>query len=167
MDASRIIQQGDIAKFQVAITHPDYNQRTGPFHVVLSWGIPERRMTIDRSDMVSDEEGSFFMSVPTAGMLGRVKAECHYTVPDSDFPDTGNREEIDIQFIAFVTDTPCPRIASKCCCPSEKNARVSYTRIYRNDANSLYLNLRDSEQRPLRDSDGKQLRVRKEPKDLN
>lgn len=166
MDKDRIIHQSDTAKFQVEINHPDYDQQTDPFYVVLSWGIPEQVLTIDRSDMVTDEEGHFFMSVSTAAMLGRIKAECHYTVPDSDYAE-GTRDKVDIQFLAFVTDQPCPRIAGCCGCTAEEDAHVRYTRIWRNDANTLYLNLRDSEKRPLRDSDGNQLRVRKEPKDLN
>lgn len=165
MDKDRIIQQGDTAKFQVEITHPDYNQQTGPFHVVLRWGIPEQTMTIDRADMVADEEGHFFMSVPSAAMLGRIKAECRYTVPDSDYAE-GTREETDIQFLAFVTDQPCPRIAGCCGCTAEQDAHVRYTRIYRNDTRSLYLNVRTADKEPVLDADGQQIRVRKEEKDI-
>ena len=104
------------------------------------------------------------MSVPTAGMLGRVRAECHYTVPDSDYEE-GTREEIDIQFLAFVTDTPCPHIP---CCGqcAEADGHVTYKRVWRSDTRSLYLNVRTADKQPVMDADGKQIRVRKEEKDI-
>lgn len=166
MDASRIITQGDTAKYQVEITHPDYDQQTDPFRVVLHCGIPDTPFTIDRSDMLHDEDGNFFMLVPTAGVVGKIKAECHYSVTDSDV-EGGSREEVDIQWLGFVTDEPCPRFAGRCDCGlSEEHPHVAYTRIYRNDARSLYLNVRTSGKQPVVDANGKQIRVRKEEKDI-
>lgn len=164
MDKDRIIQQGDTAKFQVIIRHEDFDQQTDPFRVVLRWGIPEQTMVIDRSDMVTDEDGSFFMLVPTVGLVGTLKAYCHYFVTDSDM-GSGQREEIDIQMLAFVTDDPCPHIP---CCGqcAEDDAHVTYKRVWRNDTRSLYLNVRTADKQPVVDADGKQIRVRKEEKDV-
>lgn len=166
MDLDRIITQGDTAKYKVEIAHADFDQQTGPFHVIIHCGIPDVAMIIDRENMLHDEDGSFFMLVPTAGMMGKMKAECHYSVTDSDV-ESGARDEVDVQWLAFVTDEPCPRFAAKCdgnC--REENPHVTYTRIWRNDARSLYLNVRTFDKQPVVDADGKQIRVRKEEKDI-
>ena len=162
MDKDRIIQQGDTAKYQVIIQHEDFDQQTDPFHVAISWGIPEQVLTIDRADMLHDEDGNFFMIVPTAGLVGPLKAYCHYYVTDSDM-GSGQREEIDIQMLAFVTDTPCPHIPGGCGCAS--NAHVQYRRVYASDVNTAWLNLRTSEQQPIVDSEGRQLRVHRADED--
>lgn len=164
MDKDRIIQQGDTAKFQVIIQHEDFDQQTDPFRVVVHGGIPDTPVTIDREDMLHDEDGNFFMLMPTAGLVGPLKAECHYTVSDSDFPETGTRNEVDIQFLAFVTDSPCPHIP---CCGqcTGAYAHVQYKRVYGGDVNTAWLNLRTSDKQPIVDSDGRQLRVHKSPED--
>ncbi len=60
MNKDRIIQQGDTAKFQVIIRHEDFDQQTDPFRVVVHGGIPDTPVTIDRADMLHDEDGNFF-----------------------------------------------------------------------------------------------------------
>jgi hypothetical protein len=164
MEVDRIIQQGDIAKFQVIIRHEDFDPQTDSFRVVVHGGIPDTPVTIDRADMLHDEDGNFFMLVPTAGLMGALKAYCHYYVTDSDM-GSGQREEIDIQMLAFVTDDPCPHVP---CCGqcAEADAHVTYKRVWRNDTRSLYLNVRTSDKQPVVDADGKQIRVRKEEKDI-
>lgn len=167
MDLDRIITQGDTAKYKVEIVHADFDQQTDPFHVIIHCGMPDVAMTIDREQMLHDEDGSFFIIVKTTNrMMGWMKAECHYFVTDSDV-ENGARDEVDVQRLDFVTDEPCPRFAGRCdCCLSEEHPHVVYTRIYRNDARSLYLNVRTSDKQPVVDADGKQIRVRKEDKDI-
>jgi hypothetical protein len=164
MDKDRIIQQGDTAKFQVIIKHEDFDQQTDSFCVEIHGGIPDTPVTIDREDMLHNEDGNFFMLVPTAGLVGPLKAYCHYYVTDSDM-GSGQREEIDIQMLAFVTDEPCPHVP---CCGqcAEDDAHVTYKRVWRNDAHTLYLNLRTADKQPVVDADGKRIRVRKEEKDI-
>lgn len=159
MDKDRIIQQGDTAKFQVIIHDEDFDQQTDPFRVVVHGGIPDTPITIDRADMLHDEDGNFFMLVPTAGLVGPLKAYCHYYVPDSDM-GRGQREEIDIQMLAFVTDTPCVHLM--CCGCDAREHRVEYKPVYGSDYSTAYLVLRTSEQEVLRDSDGNAFRIRKE-----
>jgi len=165
MDKDRIIQQGDTAKYQVIIRHEDFDQQTDPFHVAISWGIPEQVLTIDREDMLHDEDGNFFMLVPTAGLVGPMKAYCHYYVTDSDM-GSGQREEIDIQMLAFVTDTPCPHIP---CCGqcAEDDAHVTYKRVWRSDTRSVWMNVRTADKQPVMDADGKQIRVHKSKEELH
>ena len=54
-----IIPKGDTAKYEVAIMHDDFDQQTDPFFVVLHTNIPEQAITIDREDMLHDEDGHF------------------------------------------------------------------------------------------------------------
>ena len=163
MDKDKIIHQGDTAKFQVTIQHEDFDQQTDFFCVEIHGGIPDTPVTIDRDDMLHDEDGNFFMLVPTARLVGPLKAYCHYYVTDSDM-GSGQREEIDIQMLAFVTDTPCPHIP---CCGqcAEADAHVTYRRVYASDVNTAYMNLRDSNKENLLDSNGKQLRVHRADED--
>lgn len=160
-----IIQKGDTAKYEVAITHDDFDQQTDPFFVVLHTNIPEQTITIDREDMLHDEDGHFYMRVPSGNMAGLVKAICHYTVTDSDI-EGGTREEVDIQYIGFVTDSPCVHLDKHIPFGAPENNHVLYTRIYRNDAHTLYLNVRTVDKQPVVDAEGKQIRVRKEEKDI-
>lgn len=165
MDKDKIIPQGDTAKFQVIIQHEDFDQQTDPFRVVVHGGIPDTPVTIDRADMLHDEDGNFFMLVPTAGLVGPLIAYCHYCVTDSDM-GSGQREVINIQMLAFVTDDPCPNITCSCQC-AESDEHVTYKRVWRNDTRSLYLNVRTSDKQPVVDADGKQIRVRKTEEELH
>ena len=165
MDKERIIQQGDVAKFQVAITREDFDQVTDDFFVVLSWGIPKQDLVIEKQDMIKDEDDHFFMVFESCEMMGVVTATCHYMVTDSDFPDQ-RREEIDRQPLAFVVNTPCPKFANKSMCFGMDVKHVTYTRAFRDDVNSVYMNLRTSDKQPVVDSEGRQLRVRKGKKQL-
>ena len=160
-----IIQKGDTAKYEVAIRHTDFDQQADPFFVVLHTNIPEQTVAISRDEMLHDEDGHFFMLVPTAGMVGLVKAVCHYMVTDSDMQE-GVREEIDIQYIGFVSDSPCVHLDKHIPFGAPEDNHVLYTRIYRNDAHTLYLNLRTADKEPVLDADGKQIRVRKEQSEI-
>lgn len=160
MEKERIIQQGDVAKFQVTITREDFDQVTDDFFVVLSWGIPKQDLVIEKQDMIKDEDDHFFMVFESREMMGVVTATCHYMVTDSDFPDQ-RREEIDRQPLAFVVNTPCPKFANKSMCFGMDVKHVIYTRAFRDDVNSIYMNLRTSDKQPVVDSEGRQLRVRK------
>lgn len=171
MDAKFIIQEGDVAKYQVAIEHEDFDMMTCDFEVRLSWGMFGESRRIAKRDMPCDEEGNWFMLFDSTGAIGRIMATCRYWVPDSDMSD-GVREEVDRQYIGFVTTNPCPQFACECGCPThEVMPHVTYTRVWRNDVNTLYLNLRTTEEngehRPITDSEGRQLRVRKEDKDIH
>lgn len=160
-----IIQKGDTAKYEVAITHDDFDQQQDPFFVVIHSNIPEQTLTIDREDMLHDEDGHFYMLVPSADMVGLLKAVCHYAVTDGDMPE-GVREEVDIQYIGFVTESPCVHLDKHIPFGAPEDNHVLYTRIYRNDAHTLYLNLRTVDKEPVLDADGKQIRVRKAEQDI-
>lgn len=158
MDRKYLVSQGDVAKFQIEITHADFVQQTDDFKVVLSWGMVRQSMTIEHKDILHDEDGKFFIVFDSSEMLGLVKAECIYRVTDSDM-EIGYREEFNYQWLCFVTADPTARF----CCEFNPggDGHVVYTRVYAGDVNTAYLNLRDSNKENLLDSEGNQLRVHK------
>lgn len=169
MDAKYIIQEGDIAKYQILIEHEDFDMKRDDFEVVLSWGMLGKSLTVKKSQMPCDEDGNWFLIVDSKGMVGKLMATCHYLIPDSDMPK-GLRDEYSRKYIGFVTASPCVQLDGCCPCHEQEDDHVTYTRVWRNDVNTLYLNVRtteeDGEHRPVVDSDGQQIRVRKEDKDI-
>lgn len=164
MDAKFIIQAGDVAKYEVKIEHADFDMARDDFEFTLLGGMLGQEVTVTKSQMPCDEDGNWFLLFDSTGMAGKVTAVCRYWVPDFDMPD-GEREEVDRQYIGFVTDSPCPKFACDCDCSTEDD-HVTYTRVYRGDVHTLYLNLRTSEGEQLRDSEGENLRVRKTDEEL-
>ena len=162
MDKKWLVSRGDVAKFHIEITHADFDQQEGNFYVVLSWGMRKQTMTIEHKDIKHDEDGNFFIVFDSSEMLGLVKAACIYRVADSDM-EIGYREEINYQWLCFVTANP----TAKFCCKFEPggDGHVVYTRVYAGDIHTAYLNLRDSEKKNLLDSNGKQLRVHRADED--
>ena len=169
-----------MAKYQMLIEHEDFDMMQDDFEVTLSWGCLGQSATVKKADMPCDEEGHWFLLFDSSNAIGRVMATCRYWVPDSDMSDVALSEQptdertrmiVDRQYIGFVTANPCPQFACECECPThEGEPHVTYTRVWRNDVNTLYLNLRTTEEngehRPILDSEGKQMRVRKEEKDI-
>lgn len=166
MNKDKIIQKGDTAKYQLTITHQDFDQQRDDFFVILHYGMVGDTRRIDKKQMPHDEDGNWFLLFPTANLpLGQVKAETHYMVPDSDI-EGGVREEVEWDWLGFVTDSPCPNFAGKCACHCDGEDHVTFMRVWRGDVNSLYMNLRTSDGEYVKDNDGNQLVVRKGEKDL-
>lgn len=170
MDAKYIIQEGDVAKYQVKIEHEDFDMARDDFQFTIQAGMLGQEVTITKSQMPCDEDGNWFLVFDSTGMMGKVTAVCQYWVPDSDM-QYGEREEIDRQYIGFVTESPCPQFACECECPSYEDSHVTYERVYRSDVHTLYLNVRTTEENGehmnVLDSEGRQLRVRKLDEDIH
>lgn len=162
IDSKYIVSRGDMAKYRIGITHTDFDQQRDDYRVVLTWGMFGESKTISKADMAVDEDNNAYMMFDSSGMLGWVKASCHYDVEDSD-ADSGYREEVDYQWLCFVSADPVVRLY----CEFEPggDGHVTYTRVYGGDVNTAYLNLRDSSQQNLLDSEGNQLRVHKTESD--
>ncbi len=155
MNKDRIATKGDIVKYWLNIKHADFVQADDDYHVVLSWGFFGQHITIEKKNMVIDEEGHIYILFDSSDMVGWVKATCTYDVNDSDV-EGGIRREVNDQWLCFVTSNPTPNI---CDIPAGGDGHVVYTRVYGSDVHTTWLNLRDSNKQPLRDSDGQQLRV--------
>lgn len=171
MDAKYIIPEGDVLKYKLEIKHEDFDMQTCDFEVILSYGMLGQSLTVKKSQMPCDEDKNWYLVFSTKGMVGKVLATCRYMVPDSDMP-SGARDEYNRQYLCFVTANPCVHL--DCCCedcPEPEDDHVTYTRVWRSDVNTLYLNLRTTEEngehRPVMDSEGQQIRVRKEDKDIH
>ena len=169
MDAKRIVYKGDTAKWKITIHHADFDQARDEYRVELCYGMRGGKLVIRKKDMKVDEDGNVYMVFDSSEMVGRVKAYCYYDVPDTDM-GSGIRTEVDIQWLCLVSETPDPKCACGGAWPEpvhdDGKEHVVYERVFRGDVNTLYLNLRTSNEEPILDSEGRQLRVRKEEKDI-
>lgn len=157
---SFIIHRGDVAKFQLSISHEDFDQMYDDFYAVIHYGMFGNSIRIDKCEMTCDEDGSWFVFFDTSSMVGMLKAETHYMVHDTDI-DGMLRDVTDFQHIGFVTEDPCLHFGCRHSCHNSCDAHVKWKRVFRSDTNTVYLKLRTSEHEPILDSDGEQLRVRK------
>ena len=124
MDKTRILQQGEEAKFQISIK--DFDMEANTFSVTLTYGYRRTTVEIAKSQMFQDGSGKWYLVFDTDGMVGRVTARCTWRVPDADCPD-GYREETDEQYLCFVASVPCPQFISCPQCSANDNP-VTYTR---------------------------------------
>lgn len=164
MDNDRIVFKGDVSKWEITILHKDFNQLRDDYRVELDYGMFKQKVVITKSEMYIDEDNHTYMLFDSSDMVGLVKAICIYDVPDSDF-ETGIRQEVDMQCLCFVADVPKPRFN----CGIDVfggDGHVEYKRVYRGDVKTLYMQLRTNQQKPIRDSEGNQLRVKKGSEDL-
>ena len=124
MDKTRIIQQGEEAKFRIEIENFDIE--SGTLQVELIHGYRRQKITITKEQIFQGSDGNWYFTFSTEGITGRVTAVCTWRVPDTDCDD-GYREEVDEQYLCFVVSTPCPQFVS---CPNcdATEQRVTYTR---------------------------------------
>ena len=153
------IFQGELAKYQITITREDFDVQTCDFSIRLSWGMFGQYIEIQKSEMFRDEEWHMFFVFDTSDMLGPIKATTTYYVADTDV-EGGMRECVDMQVIGFVIETECALMQPRC--KSNQILRfVSFERIARSDAQTLFLNLLTVDGRPLTSVDGKHFKVKK------
>lgn len=143
MDKTRIIQQGEVGKFQVQIA--DFNMEEGDFKVELIYGYRRTVVTIEKSQMI-ENGGLFYFAFDTEDMIGRVTARCTWYVEDSDVSGA-LREKADEQYLCFVVATPCPQFLSCPACTQEHP--VTYTRTDQSDIADKYERLADLYDRPF------------------
>lgn len=153
------IFQGELAKYQITITREDFDVQTCDFSIRLSWGMFGQYIEIPKSEMFRDEEWNMFFVFDSSDMLGPIKATTIYYVADTDV-EGGMRECVDMQVIGFVIETECALMQPRC--KSNQILRfVSFDRIARSDAQTLFLNLLTVDGRPLTSVDGKHFKVKK------
>lgn len=148
MDKTRIIQQGEVVKFQVQIA--DFDMEANNFRVELIYGYRRHTVTIEKEQML-ENGGQYYIVFDTDDMVGRVTARCVWLVPDTDVQGS-EREKTDEQFLCFVVTTPCPQFLT---CPScTDDHPVTYTRTEQSDIADKYQRLADRYDRPLVTADG-------------
>ena len=134
MDASRIIPQGELAKFKIDIKDKNFDIDFDDFTILLTYGMLGESLEIKKSDCIIAAEGCYF-SFDTSKMIGKVTAVCAYDVGDSD--TGGERRRVDMQMLCFVSPVPCPRFLACPACAAEEHL-VEYTRITESDVTASY-----------------------------
>lgn len=148
MDNTRIIQQGEVVKFQVQIA--DFDMEADNFRVELVYGYRRTTVTIEKEQML-ENGGQYYIVFDTEDMVGRVTARCVWLVPDTDVQGS-EREKTDEQFLCFVVTTPCPQFLTCPACTDDHP--VTYTRTEQSDIAEKYQRLADRYDRPLVTVDG-------------
>lgn len=152
MNVKNIIQQGEDAKFNIRIEREGFTMQDDDFRLTLKWGMQEKHLVIQKSQMMEDEAGNWLFTFPTKEMTGIVTAVCEYDVPDSDYAD-GFRTEKEEQPLCFVNaNMRLPQMMKDG--GIYNGTYVSYERRLRSDVRSLYVILRDVTGAWLRDMNG-------------
>lgn len=159
MALTRIVQEGEEVKFQITITQQGFNMNEDNFRVKLTYGMLSKELIITKEQMISNDLDEWFFMFDTTGMVGRIKAECSFDVPDSDYPD-GFRTEVDRQCILVVISHPLP---ARICVPvgDTQDHTVIYERTEQSDIAELYAYLTDRRGAHLLTSDGEKILVLK------
>lgn len=157
MDKTRILQQGEEAKFRIEIA--DFQMEDNEFSVQLSWSYRHITMDIPKEKMFQGPDGKYYFTFDTDEMSGRVTALCKWRVPDSDCDD-GFREETDEQYLCFVASTPCPQFVTCPACTDDHP--VTYTRTEVSSIADTYAYLETAEGDKIISCDNEILLVLKE-----
>ena len=158
MDKTRILQQGEEAKFYIDIEGFDMDGRD--FRVELIYGYRRHVMTITKEQMAKSTRDRWYFVFDTEDMLGKVTARCVWSVYDEDFPED-SREEVDEQYLCFVASTPCPQMIPCPACTIDRT--VTYERTTESTLAELYKYLCDKDGNRIVSSDDCNILVLKEP----
>lgn len=158
MDSTRIIQQGEEAKFKIEIA--DFDIEDGLVTLELIYSYRRQKITIGKDKLFQGSDGKWYFAFNTADITGRVVARCTWRVVDTDCDD-GYREEVDEQYLCFVVSTPCPQFIS---CPNcdTTGQRVTYTRTEQSSIADLYAYLETAEGDKIISCDNEVILVLKE-----
>ena len=151
MDEKFIIQQGERAKYFVKSNKWNFNFEENSYYLEILYGMFGQKITIQKSDFQYLDDKWVF-SFQTTGMVGPVKARLVMELFDPDCPDD-TREEVDEQYIAFVVNTPCPRLL-RCPACCVKDREIIYERTEASDIAERYARLADKNGNRFRTSDG-------------
>ena len=153
MTTNDILQQGELAKYQMAITRQDFNMSTGNFKVDLYGGMDGWHKTIEKSDML-ESTGGFIFSFDTSEVLGNITAVTTWYYDDSDVQGSV-RAETDNQTICAVVVMPTNCVII----PPAGNHDVTFTRLETSDIAEKYERLVDIYDRPILTVDGEYIYV--------
>lgn len=156
MESTRIIQQGEIAKFKIEID--SFDMLANDFKLELIYGYSRNIVEIKKSDMV-DSGGTYYFSFDTGEMVGRVIARCTWYLEDTDV-EGSEREKVEEQYLCFVVTTPCPQFLTCPACDTT-NQLVIYTRTEQSSIADRYQRLVDVYGRPIKTVDSEYIYVAK------
>ena len=140
MDPKNIVQQGEMLKYIITSQNPNFNMEEDDFYVELIYGMMGKKLVIPKSDMIYGTDGEYIMSFSTDGMVGKVTARMVWQAHDTDIAPHNQRQEVDVQIIAFVVTTPNPQLLI---CPkvSSDGNDVRYELTDKPDIAAMYLRL--------------------------
>ncbi len=157
MDATRIIQQGEEAKFKIAIA--DFDMSEGDFKLELIYGYRRTVVEIDKTQMFADTNGNWYFVFDTDAMVGRVTARCTWYIVDTDASEE-KREMVNEQYLCFIVSNPCPQFLTCPACAAD--TEVTYTRTEESSIAELYYRLCDFYGNPITTCDDEYICVLKE-----
>jgi len=143
MDAKKIIQQGERAKFIVTSQREDFDFGENDFYLEIIYGMMGSKITIEKTDFQKLDDYWVF-SFPTDNIVGKVMARLVMEI--------GDRQEVDEQYIGVVISTPCPQFFK---CPKCESVGhdVIYDRTEESDIGDKYAMLCDRDGVPIMTSD--------------
>lgn len=138
-----IYHQGEKVKYYIDIADvTGFTQQSDNFRVILRYGMEGGELTIEKSQMFTNEDGRYFFLFDTAKMVGKVHIECQMDVPDTDY--SGDiRTEIDRQMLCYVAATTCPQLLICDACTGTH--KVTYTRTQESSMQATYEYLCDAD----------------------
>ena len=155
MDTKNIIMKGERAKYFVRSDKWNFSFEENSYRLELLFGMMGEKIVIPKSEFQL-LNGRWVFSFPTDDIVGAVKARLVMEIFDPDCPD-GLREEVDVQYIAFVVDTPCPQFLK---CPKcDGKHEIIYERTEESDIGNRYARLCDKDGNPFETTDGGRLYV--------
>lgn len=158
VEYKNIVEKGEEVKYKITIDQTNFLMADNDFKVILTYGMMGKKLTIEKSEMISNADGEWFFVFDSSDMIGRVKAECIYDVPDEDYPD-GYRTEVNRQTLCVVISHPLP---AKLCVPAadpQEGQTVIYERTDASSVEQLYSYLTDRDGNYLVTADGDYLLV--------
>ena len=143
MDAKKIIQQGERAKFIVTSQREDFDFGENDFYLEIIYGMMGSKITIEKTDFQKLDDYWVF-SFPTDNIVGKVMARLVMEI--------GDRQEVDEQYIGVVISTPCPQFFK---CPKCESVGhdIAYERTEESDIGEKYAILCDRDGVPIMTSD--------------
>lgn len=105
-----ILQRGEKAKFLVYSQNPNFDMETCDFYLEIIYGLREQKITIPKSEFLVNIDMKRIFMFPTDEMVGKLTARMVWQCKDADVQPDELRQEVDEQLIAFVVDTPCPKL---------------------------------------------------------
>lgn len=134
-----ILQRGDKKKFIITSRNPHLDMEACDFYVEQIYGMRQNKVVVQKKDMLYGTDGEYVMILDTSKMIGKVTFRFVWWAIDTDINPSQRRKEVDDQVVAFVVNTPNPKLF--CCPASSDDHDVYYQMTDEPDIAAKYLRL--------------------------